>query len=58
MKKQILNPCLNLLKPDNAFLLKWLPKCELANLETLVLAMTPEQYRLLTDGWGLNDGNK
>ncbi len=46
---------LNLLKPDMAFMLKWLSADELARLETLVLEMTPAQYRVLKYSWGLDD---
>lgn len=42
---------LNLLRPERAFVLKWLSADQLAELEKLVLNMTPAQYRLMKYGW-------
>ena len=53
MKTITLN--LNLLKPENAFVLKWLSAEQRTQLVKLVLEMTPAQYRLLKYG-GISDG--
>ena len=53
-----LNPSLNLLKPEQAFILKWLSAEELARLERRVLSMSPAQYRLLKYSWGIGDGQE
>ena len=46
---------LNLLKPEQQFILKWLPREELARLERRVLELSPHQYQLLKYGWGIGD---
>ena len=51
-------PSLNLLKPEMAYVLKWLSADELARLEKLVLEMTPAQYRLLKYSWGRDDDKR
>jgi hypothetical protein len=51
-------PSLNLLKPEQAFILKWLSAGELARLERRVLELSPHQYRLLKHGWKIGDGRE
>ena len=49
-------PSLNLLRPEQAFILKWLSDDERSRLIRLVLDMTPAQYCLVRYGWGIGDG--
>ena len=53
-----ITPSLNLLRPEQAFILKWLSPDELARLERVVLGMPPAQYRLIKYGWGMDDGEE
>ncbi len=53
-----IKPSLNLLRPEQAFILKWLSPDELARLERVVLDMSPAQYRLVRYGWGIGNGDK
>lgn len=51
-------PSLNLLRPEQAFILKWLSDDERNRLIRLVLDMTPAQYRLVRYGWGIGKDGK
>jgi len=51
-------PSLNLLKPEQRFILKWLSADELARLEKRILEISPRQYRLLKYGWEIGDGQE
>jgi len=51
-------PSLNLLKPEMAFVLKWLSADELARLEKVVLQMSPAQYRLIKYSWRLENDKR
>lgn len=51
-------PSLNLLKPEQRFILKWLSADELARLERRILDMSPRQYRLLKYDWGIGVGQE
>ena len=53
-----ISPSLNLLRPEQAFILKWLSPDELARLERVVLDMSPAQYRLVRYGWGIGKDGK
>ena len=44
-----------MLKPENAFVLKWLSAKQRTQLVKLVLEMSPAQYRLMKYGWGDGD---